>query len=193
MRLRIRGVRRSLTSFRRIVTRHIAPPYPYRDFPALEHVHVPQAALHSNRFDLLRALAVPHHGTVAEIGVAFGDFSAFLIETLEPREFIAIDLFNLHAQSKLWDMNVREVLEGDSHRTFYQRRLSASGCIVTIREGTSHIELARFPDDYFDLIYIDADHSYEAVTRDADAARRKLKPGGFMIFNSIVRVDLSWH
>jgi hypothetical protein len=36
-----------------------------------------------------------------------------------------------------------------------------------------------FPDEYFDLIYIDADHTYEGCKADMEAWWPKLKPGGF--------------
>jgi len=43
--------------------------------------------------------------------------------------------------------------------------------------------LAQFPNGFFDWIYVDADHRYEAVARDATVAARKLKPGGTLVFN----------
>jgi hypothetical protein len=36
-----------------------------------------------------------------------------------------------------------------------------------------------FPDNYFDLIYIDADHTYDGCKADLEAWWPKMKPGGF--------------
>jgi hypothetical protein len=37
----------------------------------------------------------------------------------------------------------------------------------------------NFPDNYFDLIYVDADHSYEGCKKDMEAWWPKVKPGKF--------------
>ena len=49
---------------------------------------------------------------------------------------------------------------------------------VELHKGMSHEVLEAFPNAFFDWIYIDADHSYTAVSRDAMAAAAKVKPGG---------------
>ena len=40
----------------------------------------------------------------------------------------------------------------------------------------------------FDLIYIDADHSYPAVCNDIDHAVPKLRPEGLLAFNDFARI-----
>jgi hypothetical protein len=60
---------------------------------------------------------------------------------------------------------------------------------VQLHQGLSHEVLAIFPDAYFDWVYIDADHSYAGVTRDANAAASKVKPGGFLVFNDFAHMD----
>jgi hypothetical protein len=37
-----------------------------------------------------------------------------------------------------------------------------------------------FPDNYFDLVYIDACHTYEAVTQDINISIPKIKSNGFI-------------
>jgi len=52
--------------------------------------------------------------------------------------------------------------------------------VKTYREYT--VDAAKhFPDNYFDLIYIDADHSYEGCKADIEAWYPKVKKGGFII------------
>jgi predicted O-methyltransferase YrrM len=40
----------------------------------------------------------------------------------------------------------------------------------------------------FDWIYVDADHSYEAVVADIAAALPRVKPGGMLVFNDFARI-----
>ena len=51
---------------------------------------------------------------------------------------------------------------------------------VKIHRKTSERAAASFCDNYFDWIYIDADHSYEAVKKDLNLWYQKIKPGGFL-------------
>ena len=46
-----------------------------------------------------------------------------------------------------------------------------------------------FPDEYFDFIYIDADHSYEGVVRDLKAWWPKIKKGGLFCGDDYIPDD----
>ena len=52
---------------------------------------------------------------------------------------------------------------------------------VDIRRGYSFEVVKDFPDEYFDLIYIDADHSYEGCSRDLNDWYPKLRHGGYFL------------
>jgi hypothetical protein len=118
----------------------------------------------ASRLDLPSKL--PRHGRIAEVGTARGDFAMHILAAAEPSELHLIDLdfADLHA-----------ALRADAR--------------VTLHPGLSHEVLARFPDDYFDWIYIDADHSFVGVLRDADAAAGKVRPGGHLVFNDFAHCD----
>ncbi|WIA10859.1 hypothetical protein OEZ85_011025 [Tetradesmus obliquus] len=51
---------------------------------------------------------------------------------------------------------------------------------VSILQDRSDFFLAAIPDRCLDIVYIDADHSYEAVSRDLDLALRKVRSGGYV-------------
>ncbi len=54
---------------------------------------------------------------------------------------------------------------------------------IKIHRGFSHVEVPKFDDEYFDIIYIDGNHEPEYVLEDAVLCFRKLKIGGYMIFD----------
>lgn len=58
---------------------------------------------------------------------------------------------------------------------------------VNVIRGFSNIELIKLENDYFDIIYIDGNHEPEYVLEDAVLSFRKLKSGGYMIFD-----DYGW-
>lgn len=58
---------------------------------------------------------------------------------------------------------------------------------VVVNRGYSHLEIPKFQDEFFDIIYIDGNHEPEYVLEDAVLSFRKLKKNGIMIFD-----DYGW-
>lgn len=56
-----------------------------------------------------------------------------------------------------------------------------------IHRGFSDDIVPTFPDNYFDIIYVDGNHETEYVYRDGCMSFQKLKKGGYMIFD-----DYDW-
>lgn len=77
----------------------------------------------------------------------------------------------------------------DMHYSTFMQNMTANGLetrVVPIR-GFSNEELLKLPDNFFDIIYIDGNHEPEFVLEDAVLSFRKLKVGGYMIFD-----DYGW-
>lgn len=159
------------------------------DYPALMSKHVAGARLFADREELISSLHSAKGGIVAEVGVAAGDFSEFMLDALAPARFVAFDTFKLHEVPVVWGVPSRTLLAGMTHLDFYQHRFGARGDQIAIEIGPSQASLARYPDEHFDLIYIDGDHSYEGVRTDAQIGKSKLKAGGFLVFNDYILVD----
>lgn len=158
-------------------------------FPALTQQQVAGARLFADREAALDIF--PPGGRIAEIGVALGGYTEPMLAKLRPSHFDAFDLFRLHEVEEFWGKSSLEWFSGHTHKQYYQRRFSAAieAGVLHIHEGDSSPLLASMPDTSYDMIYIDGDHSYEGVLRDAQVAARKLAPGGFLVFNDYVMTD----
>jgi predicted O-methyltransferase YrrM len=71
----------------------------------------------------------------------------------------------------------------------FQRNIERAGILnkLTILREFSHRALQTLEDDSFDIIYIDGNHNPEYVLEDAVNAFRKVKVGGYIIFD-----DYGW-
>lgn len=122
--------------------------------------------------------SLPKGGVGAEIGVAEGCFSEVLLEVCEPRVLYLIDPWTFITSEALRDdsSNVCQVGQ-DSRHTQVQQRLGVN-LAVTILRGYSCPVSTSFPDNFFDWVYIDADHTQAGV--DAEAWWPKVRPGGWL-------------
>lgn len=162
--------------------------YPNIEYPPLEKGHLKNAAVFANRYELIESLRC-NSGIIAEVGVAFGDFSNFLIEKLHPARFVAIDLFKIHEIETFWGRPTADLLNGMKHADYYRNKLSDFDKILIVEEGQSDDCLSRFPEKHFDLIYLDANHSYENVSKDLDACKKVIKDEGVIVCNDYVMYD----
>jgi len=130
----------------------------------LTEEHIRDCTLLPNRVSILERMG--KGGVCAEIGVQTGQFSQIILDTCSPSELHLIDL----------DLKIYGIKDK------FQSKINAD--IVHLHEGDSSTVLKEsFSPNYFDFIYIDGDHRYEGIKRDIEAAKLKLKPGGFLLFN----------
>jgi hypothetical protein len=116
----------------------------------------------SNREELIHEM--PDHGHVVEVGTQTGLFAHFILSRRPNVRLVTIDLD--------YSRFARESLQ-----PFIQ-----TGRLTTV-EGISWEELARFPEDYFSWIYVDASHALENVRRDLEVARTRVAVGGYLVCN----------
>jgi CheY-like chemotaxis protein len=132
----------------------------------LQMQHVAAARLLPTREALLDEL--PKGGTVAEIGVAGGDFASEILRRCSVRRLHLIDSW----------MGERYAHTLEEVRGRFARELSIG--IVEVNRGQSEDVLAGFPDFYFDWVYIDSDHGYSTTLAELSICSRKVKSGGMI-------------
>ena len=169
------------------------PPVPPLPTPLRSEAIAPTARLYVDRQALVAGLS-PRGGVVAEIGVAFGDFSQFIIDSTHPRRFDAYDVFKIHTMETFWGKPTTEWLHNMTHRDFFEDRFKEQVAAGTVRviEGDSAECVANQPSQTYDMIYVDGGHSLAQVQGDTRAALHAIKEDGLLIFNDYIIYDY-WH
>jgi hypothetical protein len=164
--------------------------YSRTNYPTLETEHLNKnAKLFVNREDMINSFDLGPAPKLAEIGVAFGNFSEVMINKYKPSKFVAIDTFVMHEFNAHWGVPKEETLGNLTHLEYYKNRFADHADIMEFKVGMSFDGIADTPDNYFDLIYLDADHGYDYVKRDADISVTKLKQDGILVFNDYIMYD----
>jgi len=134
----------------------------------LKEKHISKLKILPNRLVLLENL--PKNGFVAELGVNKGDFSKEILRISTPQKFHLVDAWG----SERYHLGLRKGIE-----LMFNDEI-ASGKLI-INQGLSTDMARKFPDGYFDWIYIDTDHSYEVTKLELQAYKNKIKPGGTIV------------
>lgn len=169
----------------------MASPQPVTPARELTGAHLRHARVVHNRHAILEDL--PRHGVVAEVGVAFGDFSQAILRVLQPRRFYGVDLFDLDRHATAFGVNLQEKFQGRTHEAFIRERFHSEidAGVVVLEKGDSAQVMERFDDGSFDMIYIDASHEYHHVKRDLAVCARKVKPTGALVLNDYTMANPS--
>jgi hypothetical protein len=112
---------------------------------------------------------LPKNAVVAEIGVNQGDFSEEILSHCSPQKFYLIDIWG----SKRYHGGLFEKVKS---RFAHQLK---EGQLEIVR-ALSFDGIASFPDQHFDWVYLDTDHSYATTHRELELLRSKMKPGGII-------------
>lgn len=147
------------------------------------------AKLYGSRADSIKSWR--KHTRIAELGVAAGWFTRQVLEVVQPALFDAYDTFRLHEIPMLWGQESSKILENKTHLDYYQEKFKGHVEEGTLRtfKGDSSTELSKRENEFYDLIYIDGNHSYEGVKRDTAAALKTIRTDGMLVFNDYVFYD----
>jgi hypothetical protein len=130
---------------------------------------------------------LPKNSIGAEVGVHKGDFSAQLLQWVNPKELHLIDPWK-HEESgaykEAWYGGKAQGGQAEMDDR-YQSVCARFGRDirrgrVRIHRGYSTDILNKFPDEYFDWIYIDGNHLYEFVKQDLALSFKKTRPSGYI-------------
>lgn len=134
---------------------------------SLQEKHVRGGEILLDRDALIRQM--PQAGTVAEIGVNEGEFSQRILQQNNPEKLHRVDVWGSERYN---DDKAKKVLQRfDEH--------IARGTVV-VNRGLSTTQAVEFDDQYFDWVYLDTTHTYEATLDELYAYGPKVKEAGFI-------------
>lgn len=157
------------------------PKFEVMPVPEIGYKYLQNGKLLSTREQLLALL--PQNGVVAELGVDHGDFSRKILDINQPAILHLIDVWKseryperlFHEVSKKFQSEIKE------------------GRVLANR-GLSTDVVDRFPELYFDWIYIDTVHDYKTTKLELEEYRPKIKEGGIIAGHDFIvgEIDVPW-
>jgi hypothetical protein len=137
--------------------------------------------INATRIEMLSCLAP--RGVAAEIVTAEAYYAGYLLSELKPRKLHLIDPWRFQDLSDYRnDANNTTDAEGDRRYEAVRRKFAAaiSAGTVEIHRALSTDIAGSFPDEHFDFIHVDGNHTYAACLADLYAFDRKVKRNGFI-------------
>jgi hypothetical protein len=138
---------------------------------------------------------LPDNPICIELGVEKGHFSHLILQHLNPGKLYLVDPWEVGYDKnadKTYDATINHLptaysTEDDYRQVFGRFYPNIKKNQVIMRPDYSYNVVDDFKDDYFDFVYIDSCHLYEAVKADLSSFLPKLKLGGVMAGHDYVK------
>jgi hypothetical protein len=115
---------------------------------------------------------------IAEVGVLRGNYAKRLLE-VNPKELHLIDPWQHFGKAVYNDYLDKDQEGWDKTYEYVVKRFSGNPAVKIHRQESVEAS-TMFPNDYFDLVYIDANHAFDFVLQDIRAWLPKVKRGGWI-------------
>lgn len=116
---------------------------------------------------------------VAELGVFEGDFAKKIKQICNPSKLFLVDLFDGYFGSGDKDGKNYHYVHLDQEMNKLIEYFDGDSSVEIIKKSTYEF-LNNLENEYLDMVYIDADHSYSSVLQDLELSYLKVKKGGYI-------------
>jgi predicted O-methyltransferase YrrM len=124
--------------------------------------------------NLLKSLNIVQYGAGAEIGVLYGDTSFHLLNEIPQLNLYSVDPYLPYDEP---DRTLQHMLKFESEA---KSKLSVFGSRSIMMRQTSIEAAPAITDGSLDFVFIDAQHTYEAVKEDIATWAPKVRQGGLI-------------
>lgn len=133
----------------------------------------------TTRTDMLRLIAP--NARILEIGVFAGHFSDEILRICNPRQLFLVDIWQGTFGSGDKDGRDHTVIQNMQDEYFKLVKHFKDYAGVRLVRAPSADFLRACDAHFFDAIYVDGDHSYDAVLQDLRESLPRIKPGGWLM------------
>lgn len=123
---------------------------------------------------------LPKKMKIAELGVFKGEFSEIILNKTQPSELFLVDIFPPEICSGDKDGNNIVYANLETYYDTLIKKYKRSKRVKVVKSTTTEF-LKSIDDEYLDAVYIDADHSYDAIKNDLELSFKKVKTGGMIM------------
>lgn len=133
----------------------------------------------NTRLDLLNL--VDRGCKMVELGVFRGEFAKDIIQIVQPSELFLVDIWDgeMGSGNKDGDNYVKVADMKSVYLSLFHQTKPYSNIHVVRSDTISFLKSCQ--ENYFDAVYVDADHSEQAVYNDIVESFRVIRPGGFIM------------
>jgi len=133
---------------------------------------------HINVLYLLKNYMGDRCGTYLEIGVLWGASLGLLLQSEKESNFIGVDLFTNHYHENNDIETVRGYINSSNKHGHDFTLIKGDCCSNEVLQ-----QVGKAAPNGIDLLFIDGDHTTQAVLRDFNAYKDYVNPGGFIVFD----------
>ena len=136
---------------------------------------------------LTRVINDNNFKTVAEVGIGYGTHAKYILKTTNVEKLILVDPTKYYPNDGFATdiMNTEAEISGNNFNELYNlinKELSPWNDRYTwFRKESLTITQDEIPDESLDCVFVDGDHSYEAVVKDLPFWWKKVRSGGQLL------------
>lgn len=130
---------------------------------------------------------VARHGWNSEVDVA--DFLAALISMTGAKRVLEIGVFEGETSIKMIEaMPNGSYYVGNDINNYRKHVLKKSGVVVDLLMGMSINVMSQFEDEFFDLIFVDGDHSWANILPEFKEVERIISKNGVIAYHDAIHI-----